>query len=89
MVVDIELVIALIGALAALVSALFVFYRWAVEQANARFEQLRHEIRIEIRAEIYRELLQLNVQWLSGNAEQRAYVERMAAKTGDQDAADE
>lgn len=75
---DLELLIAFIGALAALLSALFVFYKWAVDQENAKIEQLRREMRNEIRAEIYRELLELNVQWLSGNATQHNLLRRLS-----------
>ncbi len=77
MALDPELLIAFVGALAALLSALFVFYKWAVDQESAKIDQLRRELRNEIRAEIYRELLELNVQWLTGNAEQRNLLSRL------------
>jgi len=80
---DLELIIAFIGALAALLSALFVFYKWAVDQENAKIDQLRREIRNEIRAEIYRDLLELNVQWLSGSATQRNFLGRLSDATDD------
>jgi hypothetical protein len=80
---DLELLIAFIGALAALVSALFVFYKWAVDQENAKIDQLRRELKNEIRAEIYRELLELNVQWLSGSTTQRNLLRRLSDTTND------
>ena len=80
---DLELLIAFIGALAALVSALFVFYKWAVDQENAKIDQLRRELKNEIRAEIYRELLELNVQWLSGSSTQHNLLRRLSDTTDD------
>lgn len=82
---DLELIIAFFGALAALFSALFVFYKWAVDQENARIDQLRREVRNEIRAEIYRELLELNILWLTGSATQRNLVRRLFDQPDDQD----
>ncbi len=80
---DIDLLIAFIGALAALLSALFVFYKWAVDQENAKIDQLRRELRNEIRAEIYRELRELNVHWLSGSATQRNLLRSLSDTTDD------
>jgi len=71
-----------------MLSALFVFYKWAVDQENAKIDQLRRDIRNEIRAEIYRELLELNVQWLSGNATQRNLVRRLSDKIDDKELED-
>ena len=78
-----ELLAAFIGSIAALASALFVFYKWAVDQENAKNEQLRREIKSEIRAEIYRELLRLNVQWLSSNDSQRQTINRLSGELDD------
>ena len=80
---DADLLVAFIGALAALLSALFVFYKWAVDQENAKIDQLRRELRNEIRAEIYRELLELNVHWLSGSATQRNLLSRLSDTSDD------
>ena len=71
---------ALIGSIAALASALFVFYKWLVDQENARHEQQHRQTKNEIRAEIYRELLELNVLWLSGNEAQRQTIRRKAGE---------
>ncbi len=79
-----ELLAAFIGAIAALLSALFVFYKWAEEQDNAKHEQLRREISNEIRAEIYRDLLELNVQWLSQSAAQRNTLRCLSDEANDQ-----
>lgn len=73
-----EVLAAFIGSIAAFVSALFVFYKWAVDQENAKNEQLRREIKSELRTEIYRDLLRLNVQWLSGNEKQRNTLRRLS-----------
>ena len=88
MIFDIDLLVAFIGALAALLSALFVFYKWAVDQENAKIDQLRRELRNEIRAEIYRELLELNVHWLSGTVTQRNLLRRLSDTTDDIDLED-
>ncbi len=85
MVFDPELLLALMGAIAALFSALFVFYKWAEEQENAKHEQLRREIVNEVRADIYRHLLELNVKWLSSSAEQRETIKRLADEESDKD----
>lgn len=89
MALDPELLIAFVGALAALLSALFVFYKWAVDQENAKIDQLRRELRHEIRAEIYREFLELNVQWLSGNATRRDLVSRLIDNKTDEEDLDD
>lgn len=83
MTINPELLAAFIGAIAALLSALFVFYKWAEEQDNAKHEQLRREIRNEIRAEIYRDLLELNVKWLSQGEAQRNTLTRLADEEND------
>ena len=75
---SLEILAAFIGSIAAFVSALFVFYKWAADQENAKNEQLRREIKNEVRAEIYRDLLRLNVQWLSGNEVQRDTIRRLS-----------
>lgn len=82
---DPELLLALIGAVAALISALFVFHKWAEEQDNAKHEQLRREIANEVRAEIYRDLLEMNVKWLSSSAERRETITRLVDEDSNQD----
>ena len=84
MTLNLEILAAFIGSIAALLSALFVFYKWAVDQENAKNDQLRRELKNEIRAEIYRELLQLNVQWLSGNEVQRNTIRRLSGEIDDE-----
>lgn len=85
--VDLDILPALLGSIAALVSALFVFYKWAVDQENEKNEQRHQQTKHEIRAEIYRELLELNVMWLSGNEAQRKALRRLSGEideeTGD------
>lgn len=85
MILDLEILAAAFGSLAALLSALFVFYKWAVDQENAKNDQLRREIKHEIRAEIYRELLELNVQWLSGNEAQRNTIRRLSSEIDEEE----
>lgn len=59
-------------------TAVLVLFRWVEDQDNAKHEQLRQEISNEIRAEIYRNLLELNVKWLSSTSEQRDTIERLS-----------
>ena len=75
---NLEILAAFIGSIAAFVSALFVFYKWAADQENAKNQQLRREIKNEVRAEIYRDLLRLNVQWLSSTEVQRNTIRRLS-----------
>ena len=72
MTINLELLAPFVGAIAALASALFVLFKWADEQENSKHEQRSREIRNEIRAEIYRDLLELNVEWLSQSANRNA-----------------
>ena len=83
MIPDLETVAIFIGAIAAVASVTVVLFKWAEEQENAKHEQRRRELRNEIRAEIYRELLELNVQWLSGSATQRNLLRRLSATKDD------
>ncbi len=83
-----EILAAFIGSIAAFVSALFVFYKWAVDQENAKNEQLRREIKNEVRAEIYQELLRLNVQWLSGTEHQRNTIRQLSDALEDDETRD-
>ena len=66
-----ESFLAFLGVAAAVMTAVLVLFRWVEDQDNAKHEQLRQEISNEIRAEIYRNLLELNVKWLSSTSEQR------------------
>ena len=75
-----EILAAFIGSIAAFVSALFVFYKWAADQEDAKNQQLRREIKNEVRAEIYRDLLNLNVQWLSGTEHQRRTIRHLSGE---------
>lgn len=67
-----EILAAFIGSIAAFVSALFVFYKWAVDQENAKNQQLRREIKSEIRAEIYRDLFTLTCNGFRATRRNRA-----------------
>lgn len=83
MIPDLETVAIFIGAIAAVASVTVVLFKWAEEQENAKHEQRRRELRNEIRAEIYRELLELNVHWLSGSATQRNLLSRLSDTSDD------
>ena len=83
MTINLELLVPFIGAIAALASALLVLFKWAEAQDNDKHDQLRREIRNEIRAEIYRDLLELNVQWLSQSETRRNTVARLSDEETD------
>lgn len=73
-----EALIAFLGVAAGVVTAVVVLFRWVEDQDNAKHEQLRQEISNEIRAEIYRNLLELNVKWLSSSSENRETIKSLA-----------
>lgn len=81
---DLGTVAALIGSIAALLSALFLFYKWAEDQENAKRENLRREISNEVRAEIYRALLELDSVRLLQSQDQRDTLKRLADEANDQ-----
>ena len=83
MTINQELLAPFIGALAAIASVLLVFFKWADEQEKAKHEQRSREIRNVVLAEVYRELLRLNVQWLSGNEAQRNVLDRRSDEETD------
>ncbi len=66
-----EFLLAFFAACASLVSSVVVLFRWAKDMDRAKHEQLRREISNEIRGDIYRHLLELNMQWLSSSQAQR------------------
>ncbi len=81
---DLGTIAALIGSIAAFLSALFVFYKWAEEQDNAKHEQLRRDIGNEVRAEIYKALLELDSVRLLQNRDQRETLVRLTDEADDQ-----
>ena len=81
---DLGTIAALIGSIAAFLSALFVFYKWAEEQDNAKHEQLRRDIGNEVRAEIYKALLELDSVRLLQNRDQRETLVRLSDEADDQ-----
>lgn len=76
--IDLGTLAALIGSVAAFLSALFVFYKWAEDQDNAKHDQLRRDISNEVRAEIYRDLLELDSVRLRQSKDQRETLKRLA-----------
>ena len=83
MTINLDLLVPFIGAIAAFASVLIVYSKWLEEQDNDKHDQLRREIRNEIRAEIYRDLLELNVQWLSQSETRRNTVARLSDEETD------
>ena len=83
MTIDPEVLLASLAACAAIVTALISLVRWVDQQDKARYEQVRREIRNEVRAEIYSRLLELNVSWLSSNPKQRETLEHLSASLSD------
>ncbi|MDE2747965.1 MAG: hypothetical protein OXI34_03270 [Chloroflexota bacterium] len=81
---DLGTLAALVGSIAAFLSALFVFYKWAEDQDNAKHEQLRRDISNEVRAEIYKALLELDSVRLLQNRDQRETLVRLSDKADDQ-----
>ena len=81
---DLGTIAALVGSIAAFLSALFVFYKWAEEQDNAKHEQLRRDIGNEVRAEIYKALLELDSVRLLQNRDQRETLVRLSDEADDQ-----
>jgi len=74
----------LIGSVAAFLSALFVFYKWAEDQESAKRDQLRRDISNEVRAEIYKALLELDSVRLLNSQDQRETLKRLADDADDQ-----
>jgi len=81
---DLGTLAALVGSIAAFLSALFVFYKWAEDQDNAKHEQLRRNISNEVRAEIYKALLELDSVRLLQNRDQRETLVRLSDEADDQ-----
>lgn len=81
---DLGTLAALIGSVAAFLSALFVFYKWAEDQENAKREQLRRDISNEVRAEIYKALLELDSVRLLQSQDQRETLKRLSDEANDQ-----
>ncbi|MDE2853036.1 MAG: hypothetical protein OXN88_02575 [Chloroflexota bacterium] len=81
---DLGTLAALVGSIAAFLSALFVFYKWAEDQDNAKHEQLRRDISNEVRAEIYKALLELDSVRLLQNRDQRETLVRLSDEADDQ-----
>ena len=82
--IDLETLAAFIGSIAAFVSALFVFYNWAEDQDNAKHEQLRRDIGNEVRAEIYKALLELDSVRLLQGQDQRQTLKRLYDEADEQ-----
>ncbi len=81
---DLGTIAALIGSVAAFLSALFVFYKWAEDQESAKRDQLRRDISNEVRAEIYKALLELDSVRLLNSQDQRETLKRLADEADDQ-----
>ena len=81
---DLGTIAALIGSVAAFLSALFVFYKWAEDQESAKRDQLRRDISNEVRAEIYKALLELDSVRLLNSQDQRETLKRLAEEADDQ-----
>ncbi len=87
--IDLGTIAAFLGAIAAFVSALFVLYKWAEDQEAAKHEQLRRDISNEVRAEIYKSLLELDSVRLLESQGQRKTLKRLSDEANEQSSADE
>ena len=86
---DLATIAAFLGSIAAFVSALFVLYKWAEDQENAKHEQLRRDIGNEVRAEIYKSLLELDSVRLLKSQRQLETLERLSDEAIEQSSEDE
>lgn len=87
--IDLTTIAAFLGSIAAIISALFVLFKWAEDQENAKHEQLRRDISNEVRAEIYKSLLELDSVRLLKSPRQLETLERLSDEANEQLSEDE